>query len=165
MDSMNSIASSALAGVIAALTATAILGAARYIRRRATRRQAIRHLQHLFTQARERVMQAEEKHLESTNQRIPANALRAARYNVMLKELKVALDKWSTALSYDQREEIIEALDWYNLTTFSVEEDWPGRVKLKTIPDGVWIGDLRSETAQEKFQNLKSIKWLKLTYE
>lgn len=110
-------------------------------------------------------MQAEEKHLESTNQRIPANALRAARYNVMLKELKVALDKWSTALSYDQREEIIEALDWYNLTTFSVEEDWPGRVKLKTIPDGVWIGDLRSETAQEKFQNLKSIKWLKLTYE
>ncbi|MCY4486160.1 MAG: hypothetical protein OXF11_03470 [Deltaproteobacteria bacterium] len=165
MDSMNSIASSALAGVIAALTATAILGAASYIRRRAARRQAIRHLQHLFTHAREGVMQAEEERLESTNQRIPANALRAARYNAMLKELEVALDKWSTALSYDQREEIIEALDWYNLRTFSVEKDWPGRVKLKKIPDGVWVGDLCSETAQEKFQNLKSIKWLKLTYE
>ena len=81
-------------------------------------------------------MQAEEERIESTNHRIPANALRAARYNVMLKELEVALDKWSTALSYDQRQEIIEALDWYNLRTFSVEEDWPGRVKLKKFPMG-----------------------------
>ena len=110
-------------------------------------------------------MQAEEQRIDSTNQRIPANALRAARYNVMLKELEFALDKWSTALSYDQRQEIIEAVDWYNLRAFSVEEDWPGRAALKKMPDGIWIGDLEHETAQERFQNLKSIKWLKLTYE
>ena len=164
MESLNSIASSALAGVIAALTATAILGAASYIRRRAARRQAIRHLQDLFTQAREGVLQAEEQRLEPTNQRIPANAVRAARYNVMLKELEVALDKWSAALSYDQRQEIIEAVDWYNLRAFSVEEDWPGRAALKKMPDGVWIGDLEHDTAQEKFQHLQSIKWLRLTY-
>ncbi len=36
---------------------------------------------------------------------------------------------------------------------------------MEKMPDGVWIGDLRSETAQEKFQNLRSIRWLKLTYE
>ena len=165
MDSVNSIALSALAGVIAALTATAILGVASYIRRLAARRQAIRHLQHLFTHAREGVIQAEEQRIDSTHQRIPANALRAARYNVMLKELEIALDKWSTALSYDQRQEIIEAVDWYNLRAFSVEEDWPGRAALKKMPDGIWIGDLEHETAQERFQNLESIKWLKLTYE
>ena len=110
-------------------------------------------------------MQAEEQRLEPTNQRISANSVRAARYNVMLKELEVALDKWSTVLSYDQRLEIIEAVDWYNLRAFSVEEDWPGHVTMEKMPDGVWIGDLRSETAQEKFQNLRSIRWLKLTYE
>ena len=110
-------------------------------------------------------MQAEEQRIDSTHHRIPANALRAARYNVMLKELEVALDKWPTALSYNQRQEIVEALDWYNLRSFSVEEDWPGRVALKKMPDGVWIGNLERETAREKFQNLKSIKWLKLTYE
>ena len=165
MDSVNSIASSALAGVIAALTVTAILGVASYIRRLSARRQAIRHLQYLFTHARERVMQAEERRIDSTHLRIPANALRATRYNVMLKELGIALDKWSTALSHDQRQEIIEAVDWYNLEAFSVEEDWPGRAVLKKMPDGVWIGDLEQEAAQEKFQNLKSIKWLKLTYD
>lgn len=165
MDSLNSIASSALAGVIAALTATAILGAASYIRRRAARRQAIRHLQHLFTDAREGVMQAEDQHADSTHRRIPADALRAARYNVMLKELEIALNKWSTALSHDQRREIIEAVDWYNLRAFSVEHYWPGRAGLKRMPDGVWIGDMEHEIAQERFQNLKSIKWLRLAYE
>ena len=73
--------------------------------------------------------------------------------------------QFHTALSFDKRQEIIEAVDWYNLRAFSVEEDWPGSVRMKKMPDGVWIGDSRSETAQEKFQNLKSIKWLKLTYE
>ena len=110
-------------------------------------------------------MQAEEQRIDSTHQRIPANALRGARYNVMLKELEIALDKWSTALSYDQRQDIIEAVDWYNLRVFSVEEDWPGRATLKKLPDGVWTGDLEHETAQEKFENLKSIKWLNLTHE
>ena len=165
MDSLNSIASSALAGVIAALTATTILAVASYIRRLAARRQAIRHLQHLFTDGRVGVMQAEEQHIGSARLRIPANTLRAARYNVMLKELGIALDKWSTALSYDQRQEIIEAVDWYNLRSYSVEQDWPGRAALKRMPDGVWIGDLEEETAQEVFQKLKSIKWLKLSYE
>ncbi len=83
----------------------------------------------------------------------------------MLKELEIALDKWSAALRYDQRQEIIEAVDWYNLQAFSVEEDWPGRVALKRMPDGIWVGDLEHQTAHEKFQNLKSIKWLKLPYE
>ena len=83
----------------------------------------------------------------------------------MLKELEVALDKWSTALSYDQRQEIIEAVDWYNLRAFLVEEDELGRVRMEKMPDGVWEGDLRPEAAQKKFQNLKSIKWLKLDYE
>ena len=162
---MNSIASSALAGVIAALTATAILGVASYIRRWAAIRQAIKHLQHLLTQGREGVLQAEEQQLESTDRKIPENTVRAVRYNVMLKELEVALDKWSTALSYDQRQEIIEALDWYNLRAFPVEEDLPDVFRLEKMPDGVWIGDLRLETAQQKFHNLKSIKWLRLNYE
>ena len=165
MDPMNSVASSALAGVIAALTATAILGAAKYVRRRAAKREAISHLQDLFTQARRGVMQAEERRHGPMNHRIPADAVRAARYNVMLKELEAALDKWSTALSYDQRQEIFEAVDWYNLRAFTVEEDWAGRATMKRMPDGVWEGDLAPEIAQEKFQSLQSIKWLKLTYE
>ena len=164
MDSMNSIASSALAGVIAALTATAILGVASYIRRWAARRQAIKHLQHLFTQGREGVLKAEEQQLDSTDRRIPEDTVRAARYNVMLKELEVALDKWSIDLSYDQRQKIIAAFDWYNLRAFLVEEDLPGAFRLEKMPDGVWIGNLRLETARKKFHNLRSVKWLKLSY-
>ena len=72
------------------------------------------------------MMQVEEQRLESTDARIPENTVRAARYNIMLKELEVALDKWPTALSYGQRKEIIEAFDWYNLRAFLVEEDLPG---------------------------------------
>ena len=109
-------------------------------------------------------MQAEEQYIDSTQQRIPANALRAARYNVMLKELKIALDKWPAAFSYNQRQAIIDAVDWYNLRTFSVEQDWPGRAALKRMPDGVWEGDMDFKTAEDRFRNLKSIKWLKLTY-
>lgn len=51
MHSMNSVASSAFDGVIAAFTGTAILGAASYMRRRVTRRQAANHLQLVFTEA------------------------------------------------------------------------------------------------------------------
>lgn len=110
-------------------------------------------------------MEAEERRPEPTSLRIPEDAVRAARYNVMLKELDVALDKWSAALSHDQRQEIIEAVDWYNLWFFLIEEDWPGRARMKKMPDGVWEGDLSLETAQEKFEHLRSIKWLKLTYD
>ncbi len=164
MDSI-SIAASALAGVIAGLTVTVILWVANCIHRWTARRQAIKHLRRLFTKGKEGVIQAEERQLESTVKRIPENTVRAARYNIMLKELEVALDKWSTSLSYDQRQEIIEALDWYNLRTFRVEEGLPGDIKLQKMPDGVWIGDLPLEKAQEKFHNLRSIKWLKLNYE
>ena len=44
-----------------------------------------------------------------------ADALRAAQYDNMLKELDVALEKWLPNLSNAQRKDVYDALDWYHI--------------------------------------------------
>ena len=114
MDQMSSIAPGAIAGVIAALTATAILGIARYVRRFAARRQDIRAIREILLVGKKRVLESKDTCNTNMHTTIPGNVLRAAQYNNMIKQLSIALEKWPANLRYNQRKEILEALDWYN---------------------------------------------------
>lgn len=164
MELTDSIAQSAFAGVIAGLTVSIILGSAKFTQQCAARRQAVKDLRLLFTQSRKIVIQAKERFVESTTTKIPEDTLRSARYNVMLKELDIVLEKWSAALSNHQRQEIYDALDWYNLDAFQVGHDEFLKVTLTISPEGEFPGDMSARIAEQKFKNLESIKWLRIKY-
>ena len=111
---MESIAQSAVAGLIAALTATAILGFAKCVRQWSAKRQDVRYLRNLLTEGRKRVLEAGDTFHKGMNATSSGDALRAAQYNNMVKRLGIALEKWMVDLSHDQRKDIFDALDWYH---------------------------------------------------
>ena len=111
---MESIAQSAVAGLIAALTATAILGSAKCVRQWSAKRQDVRYLRNLLTEGRKRVLEAGDTFHKGMNATSSGDALRAAQYNNMVKRLGIALEKWMADLSHDQRKDIFDALDWYH---------------------------------------------------
>ena len=90
------------------------------------------------------------------------DALRAAQYNNMVKRLGIALEKWMADLSHDQRKDIFDALDWYHTDSLqAVKKD--GKAVFIDIPDGRWpTTEMSLEVANEKFEKLQSIMWLKL---
>ena len=79
---MPDIAGSAVAGLIAALTATTILGAAKWIHLKYLQRLDVKQIREVLTTGRKRVMDAT----------LPGDVLRAAQYNLIIKQLRVALD-------------------------------------------------------------------------
>ena len=161
MDEMNSIASSAVAGVIAGLTVTAILAIASCVRRCSARRQDIRTIREILLEGRKRVLKAEDTPDANMNTTIPGDALRAAQYNNMIKKLSVVLEKWPTHLTNDQRKDVFEALDWHKTDSLKATKNKLGQVTFVELPEGRWpYNDMRSEFAEEKFSRLKSIKWL-----
>ena len=161
MDEMNPIASSAIAGVIAGLTVTTILGIASYVRCCSARRQDIRTIREILLEGRKRVLKAEDTPNANMNTTIPGDVLRAAQYNNMIKQLSVALEKWTVRLTHDQRKEIFEALDWYKTDSLHATKNELGQVTFVELPEGRWpTNEMRSEFAEDKFSRLKSIKWL-----
>ena len=159
---MESIAQSAVAGLIAALTATAILGFAKCVRQWSAKRQDVRYLRNLLTEGRKRVLEAGDTFHKGMNATSSGDALRAAQYNNMVKRLGIALEKWMVDLSHDQRKDIFDALDWYHTDSLqAVKKD--GKAVFIDIPDGRWpTTELSLEVANEKFEKLQSIMWLKL---
>ena len=161
---MESIADSAVAGVIAALVATAILGIARYVRRLWGRRQDEKYIRTLLIEGRERVMSARDMYFEGMDASMSAGAIRAAQYNIMLKQIGLALEKWAVMLSHDQRKDIYDALDWYHANP----EGLPaikrnGQVVIVELPEGrLPVEEMQLQAAKEIFERLETIKWLKL---
>ena len=161
---MESIALSAVAGVIAALAATAILGIARYVRHLWGRRQDVKYIRALIIEGKGRVMEAKDMYFEGMDASISEGAARAAQYNIMLKQIGLALEKWAVMLSHDQRKDIYDALDWYHTNP----EGLPairhnGQVVIVQLPEGrLPIEDMSLQAAKDSFKKLESIKWLKL---
>ena len=151
-----------MAGLIAALTATAILGAAKWIRRNYLQRLDVKQIREVLTTGRKRVMDAT----------LPGDVLRAAQYNLMIKQLRVALDHTTSKLSYAKRKDIFDALDWYGVKSLYATKDVDGSpvfvdrdsfAKATARPVGSWpTSEMQENQATDKFKCLEAIKWLKL---
>ena len=159
---MNPITQGAIAGLIAALAATAILGIASYSHNLWAKHQDVKYLRNLLSDGRKRVMEAEDTFHSGMNATMPADVLRAAQYNYIMKEVGLALERWTVHLSHDQRKDIYDALDWYNQSGLhAVKRN--GQVQFVELPDGRWpTTTMTAEEAQRRFEKLRSIKWLKL---
>lgn len=92
-----------------------------------------------------------------------ADTLRAAQYNHMIREVGVALERWTANLSHAQRKDVYVALDWYQTDgLYAIKGD--EEVVFVELPEGKWPTTTMSrEAAKVKFENLESIKWLKLS--
>lgn len=161
---MESIAHSAVAGLIAALAATAILGIARYVRHLWGRRQDVKHIRALLIEGRGRVTGAKDMCFKEMDASMSAGAIRAAQYNVMLKQIGIALEKWAVKLSHDQRKDIYDALDWYHTNSeelLAIKRN--GQVVVLELPEGrLPVEEMSLQAAKATFEKLESIKWLKL---
>ena len=94
-----------------------------------------------------------------------AGAIRAAQYNIMLKQIGLALEKWAVMLSHKQRKNIYDALDWHHANP----EGLPaikrnGHAVVVELPEGrLPVEEMSLQAAKESFEKLESIKWLKLS--
>ena len=159
---MESIAQSAIAGLIAALAATTILGVSRYVRQRLAERRDIKYLRGLLIQGKRRVIAAEDTLHEGMGTLMPADVLRAAQYNNMTKQVGVAIERWALSLSHAQRKDIYDALDWYHTDgLYAAKKN--GEVVFMDLPEGRWpTAEMTMEAARSRFDRLEAIKWLKL---
>ena len=159
---MESIAQSAIAGLIAALAATTILGVSRYVRQRLAERQDIKYLRGLLIQGKRRVIEAEDTFHEGMGTLMPADVLRAAQYNNMTKEIGVAIQRWALSLSHVQRKDLYDAMDWYHTDGLYATKS-KGKVVFMDVPEGRWpTAEMSMEAARRKFDRLEAIEWLKL---
>ncbi len=108
---MGPIEQGAVAGLIAGLAVSVVLGAIRYIQWQFANRQDVESIRDLLTQGRMRVMNAEDTFHKGMNAMIAAGVLRAAQYNYLMRQVEVALEKWTVHLSHRQRKDIYDALD------------------------------------------------------
>lgn len=152
---------SAIAGVSAALVATAILGIAKLIHRWWARHRDVIYIRDILIDGQAYIFKAEGFYHEGISATSPADRLRAAQYNNMIKKLRVALEQWAVNLSHAQRRDVFDALDWFHtkgLLAFHVK----GEMEYVQVPDGNWpTREMSVEAAQKIFEDLQSIKWLK----
>ena len=89
--------------------------------------------------------------------------LRAAQYNLMIKQLKIALDHTTSKLSYAKRKDIFDALHWYGVESLFATKDSHGNPVFIDPPVGSWAtSEMQENRASDIFNRLESIKWLKL---
>ena len=159
---MESIAQSAVAGLIAALVATTILGLAKYVRHWLAKRQDMEYIRGLLIEGRSRVMESKDTFNEGMAAMLPEDTLRAAQYNNMIRNIGVALERWAVNLSHAQRKDVYDALDWYHTGGLNaIKQD--GTAVFMELPEGKWPAtEMSMEAAVNKFEKLQSIKWLKL---
>ena len=159
---MESIAQGAVAGLIAALAATVFLGLTGYVRQRLAKRRDVRYIRNLLIKGRKRVMEAKDTFHSGMRMMMPADTLRAAQYNNMIREVGVTLESWTVNLSHAQRKDVYNALDWYQTDGLNATKK-DGEVVFVELPEGRWpTTTMSKEAAKEKFEKLQSIKWLKL---
>ena len=160
---MQDIAGGAVAGVIAALTATAILVSLKWIHREYLRHLDVKQIREVLTTGRKRVMESKETFYHRMGATVPGDVLRAAQYNLIIKQLRVALDHTTSKLPYAKRKEIFNALDWYHVKSLWATKDKCGNPVFVDLPVGSWRwNEMQESQAVDKFKRLESIKWLKL---
>ncbi len=159
---MDLILQGAVPGLVAALTATAILGIAKGVHQWWAWFQDVRYLRDILIEGRKRVMEAKDTPHQGMGATSSAGAWRAALYNNMIKKLSVALEKWLVDLSHNQRKDIFDALNWYHTDSLlAIEKD--EKAVFVELPDGKWPAtEMPIEEARNKFEKLQAIKWLKL---
>lgn len=159
---MDQIVQGAVAGVVAGLLTTAILGVARWIRQTSSRRRDIRHIRKIVRDARTRVFEAEDFVSHGMNRVVLGDALRAAQYNLMIKQLMVALGPASTNLSLDRQKELRAALDWFHVDSlYAVNSQERSEPQFIAIRDGLWpTTAMPLESAAKIFARLAELRWL-----
>ena len=156
------IVSSAVAGLIAALTATIILGIAKWVRQWWVRRQDVSYLRDVLSEGRKRVMEAKDTFHEGMNATSSADVLRAAQYNNMIKKIAVGVERWTPNLSHAQRQNLLAALAWHHKHSY-MKKNTNYEAVFPELPDGIWPArEMHLERATEIFNELQSIRWLKL---
>ena len=69
-------------------------------------------------------MEAEDTFNKGMDATTSSDALRAAQYNNMMKQVGVALERRTVYLSHDQRNDIYDSLDWYHTDgLYATKED------------------------------------------
>ena len=163
MADMDDLTGSIMAGVAAAIVATAILGIARWIRAWWRRYGDIKQIREIVKTGRERVVRAKGFFHEGMQCDVPANVIRCGQYNLMIKQLAVLLDHRTSNLPYGERKQIHDALDWFHTDALSVIKDAHGHPTIVSPPEGTWpTRDMRMDHAKIRFDNLQTIGWLKL---
>ena len=162
---MDGMIESAFAGLIAALTATVILGIASWIRRKQLIRADREHIKSVVEEGRKRVLTSKDTFAPGPKVTLLAKTLRAAQYNLMINQLRIALDEKTTNLPYGHRKDIFNALDWFRTNSpYFVVNNSSKRITFpRDLPDGLWAAEDMSESnAVETFEKLESISWLDL---
>ena len=159
---MGPVVQGAFAGLIAALVATAILGVAKYVRQWLANGQDMKYIRDILVQAKKPVLEAQDTFHGGMGVTIPADVLRAAQYNYLMRRVSVALEKWALNLSHDQRKDIYDALAWHHEDGLYATNKG-GTVQFKELPQGRWpTTEMSKEEAERKFRRLQVIKWLKV---
>ena len=160
---MDGIGGNAVAGLIAALAATTILGVGKWIRLAYLRHLDVKYVREVITDGRRRVMGSKDTFHHGMNATLTADTLRSAQYNLMIKQLMVALDHATSTLSHDQRKDVFDALDWYHTHSLHARKNNHGKPVFVDLPLGRWpTTEMQERRAVDKFKLLESIKWLKL---
>ena len=128
----------------------------------------VRQIQKVVTDGRKRVMETQETFNPNMNVTLRADVLRAAQYNLMIKQLRVALDHTTSNLSYAKRNDIFDALDWYGVKSLYVIKDVDGSpvfvdrdsfAKATARPVGSWpTREMPENQAIDRFKCLEAIK-------
>ena len=161
---MEDIAGNAVAGLVAALTATIILGAAKWIHLKRLQSLDVKQIREVLTDGRKKVLESEETFFANMDATAHSDALRCAQYNLMIEQLRIALDHTTSKLPYVKRKEIFDALNWYHTEGLYARKDNDGNpVFVSDFPPGKWpTGTMEKNFAIDKFKHIESIKWLKL---
>ena len=159
---MESIINSAVAGIIAGLAVTVILGAAGFFRQWRGKRREVKYIRGILITGMERVMGAKDTYHPGMKAWMMADALRAAQYSYLLKQVDVALEGRTVRLSHDEKKDIYDALDWFNAEGLHAVKQGDD-VRFVEVPVGKWPTNTMSlEQAERRLQKLRSIGWLKL---
>ena len=157
----------AAGGFIAGLVVAAVLGIAQKFRERVERRQEEQYLRSLFIEGK-MILTTEDLQLEGLGITVPADYQRAADYKRLLRQVGVALERWTPHLPPSQRKDIYDALDWFHTDQtrmlFATTAENEGR--FIDVPDGTFPGEtMTAEGAAEVYDRLQAIRWLKLPRE
>ena len=155
-----SLVESTLTGAIGAVIASSIVFSVGLMRDWLAERKDVNYIREILAEGRRTIMNTKNTYHDGMKTTLTGGGLRAASYNRMLRQLKVALENWTLSLSHKKRKQIFDALDWYNTEGLlaTVRQGEPIFVEL---PDGKWaVKEMKIEQAREKFNKLASIEWL-----
>ena len=163
---MEDIAGNAVAGLIAAVTATIILGVAKWIYRKRLESLDVKQIREVLTEGRKKVLESKEIFFPGLDATVPGDMLRCAQYNVMIEQLGLALDHRTSKLPYVKRKAIFDALNWYHTdpdNLYATKDNNGNLVFPFQFPPGkLPTMDMKKNFAIDQFKKLESIKWLKL---